>query len=216
MDIKAKSNTMGSPPAPPSPEKQLKDVASLYEKQFLREMVKQMRSTVNESQLMPSSFAEKYYREELDHQYVETWGDRGGIGLGKLIYEQLVSKYGAMMGIKVPDEKPSGPLPLSVKDQWTGTVEVKNKSIKFNRQAEGSEGNTPIESPWDGEWLGSYVLDNGMRVAEIRHDGVKSQIFGDFQSGSLKPGASIKAGTKIGLLKPGINSFYWRLSDNKL
>ena len=97
MDIKAKATQQNQMTSINAADKQLKDVAALYEKQFLREMVKQMRSTVSESELMPTGFAEKYYREQLDHQYVESWGDTGGIGLGKMIYDQLLDRYGAQL-----------------------------------------------------------------------------------------------------------------------
>ncbi len=223
MDIKTKQNVVSEfkgsqakAPAAPGPEKQLQDVASLYEKQFLREMVKQMRTTVSESQVMPSSFAEKYYREELDHQYVESWGDRGGIGLGKIIYDQLLSKYGELLGIKVPNEKVRGPLPLTQKDQWSATVEVKNKSIKFSQEADSQKKDpTSIEAPWEGEWLGSYALENGMRVIELKHQGVKSQLVGDFLNFKGEPGMKLKAGAEVGTLKPNSKDFYWKLTELK-
>jgi Rod binding domain-containing protein len=119
-------------------DKQLRDVASLYEKQFLREMVKQMRSSVTESEWMPSSFAEKYYREQLDHQYVESWGDGGGIGLGKMIYDQLLERYGERMGIRIPKERPQGPLPLSHRDQWQGEIGAQNRALQFRKREDPS------------------------------------------------------------------------------
>jgi hypothetical protein len=80
-------------------KKKIKGVAELYEKQFLREMVKQMRSTVSFSDISKPSFAEGYFSQQLDEEYVEKWGDQGGIGMGNLIYKQLLSQYGSRMGI---------------------------------------------------------------------------------------------------------------------
>ncbi len=80
-------------------KKKMRDVAELYEKQFLRDMVKQMRSTVPTTDMFKSSFAETYYREQLDQQYVESWGDKGGIGMGDMIYNELLEKYGPRMGL---------------------------------------------------------------------------------------------------------------------
>lgn len=80
-------------------KKKIRGVAELYEKQFLRDMVKQMRSTVSFSDVSKPSFAEGYFSEQLDQEYVEKWGDGGGIGLGDMIYQQLISQYGPRMGI---------------------------------------------------------------------------------------------------------------------
>ena len=78
----------------------LKDVGQMYEKQFLRELVKAMRTTVPESDFMKKTQAEQIFQEQLDHQLVEHWGDRGGIGLGDMISKQLVEKYGKNTGGK--------------------------------------------------------------------------------------------------------------------
>ena len=73
-------------------EPQVDMVAKLYEKQFLREMVKAMRSTVSFSEMTKPSMAEDIFRSQLDEQYVEAWGDKGGIGLGDIIYESLMDR----------------------------------------------------------------------------------------------------------------------------
>lgn len=251
MEIKNKINTlpraeMNSSAA--AAEKQLRDVSALYEKQFLREMVKQMRASVGESEFMPAGFAEKYYREELDHQYVESWGDQGGIGLGKMIYDQLISKYGEMLGIKMPSNKAMGPLPLSQKDQWGARMESKDKSIVFTKRegivsekvnsqdTVGSEkdnnasvssdassrldphekrakenGVTSVDSPWAGRWLGSFELDNGLKVAKIQHEGFQSILVGNFQPSSLKIGETLQEGTPVGVLAPEAKQLQWKV-----
>jgi len=247
MEIKNRQNKLITPEErSAASEKQLRGVAELYEKQFLREMVKQMRTTVGESTLMPASFAEKYYREQLDEQYVESWGDRGGIGLGKLIYDQLIFRYGEMMGIKVPQGKPSGPLPMSQKDQWGTRIEAKDKSIVFTKKEVISEAaskelkdsnlemktleptniadrlgfdesvNTKnssfnLESPWTGRWLGSFELENGLKVAKIQHDGFQSVLVGNFQTSHLKVGDVLTEGEKIGVLAPDAKQLNWKL-----
>ena len=75
-------------------EKQFKEVAQLYEKHFMREMMKAMRSTVPDSNFIKQNQGEKIFREQLDQEYVEKWGDHGGIGLSDMIYNQLIEKYG--------------------------------------------------------------------------------------------------------------------------
>jgi flagellar protein FlgJ len=211
MEIKAKSNQRGRPVDPAAVEKKLQDVASLYEKQFLREMVKQMRTTVSESEWMPSGFAEKYYREQLDQQYVESWGDRGGIGLSKVIYDQLMERYGERLGIRLPKQKAAGPLPLGVRDQWTGDIQEKNKAIRFDRTKNDTGKPLKLEAPWDGQWLGSFQLDNGQQVAKISHDGIQSTFVGHFQFGDKEIGAVVKAGEVFGTLTPDAKSFLWKL-----
>lgn len=73
------------------------EAGSLYEKQFLRELVKAMRSSVSESSLIPKSQAEKIFQEQLDQQWVEAWGDRGGVGFGEMITQKLIEQYGQRM-----------------------------------------------------------------------------------------------------------------------
>lgn len=68
---------------------QVREAAELYEEQFLREMVRAMRKTVPQSDLMAPNMAEKIYREQLDDQYVEAWVRNGGTGLADLIEQQI-------------------------------------------------------------------------------------------------------------------------------
>ena len=77
-------------------KKKFDEVGKMYEEQFLRELVKAMRSTVAESSLIPKTQAEKIFQEQLDHKIIENWGDQGGLGLGSIISQQLVEKYGKL------------------------------------------------------------------------------------------------------------------------
>ncbi len=81
-------------------DQKFKDIAKLYEKQFMREMVKAMRATTGKSQLLPISQGEKIFQEQLDQEYVEKWGDQGGLGLSETIYKNLIDKYGEALGIR--------------------------------------------------------------------------------------------------------------------
>ena len=73
-------------------ERRLREVAEMYEKQFLGEMIKAMRGTVKDSGLIPVSQGERIFRDELDGQYSEQWAKNGGIGLADLIYQQMRDK----------------------------------------------------------------------------------------------------------------------------
>lgn len=214
MEIKSIQNKPRQPSPQEGPEKQLKDVASLYEKQFLREMVKQMRTTVNESQFMPSTFAQKYYQEQLDQQYVESWGDQGGIGLGKMIYEKLLERYGVQLGIQMPKEKPAGPISLREQDQWQATFSKDKGGVQYQRKSDSSEQDNaaaPINNPWNGKWLGSYKLENGLQVAEIENEGFKTVLVGDLKFDSIKPNQIINAGDKLGTVLSSGSKFYLKL-----
>jgi len=77
---------------PPVRDPRVLDAAKMYEKYFLGQMMKAMRSTVSKSELEKPSMGEGIYREQLDDQYVDSWGERGGIGLADMIHDELVGK----------------------------------------------------------------------------------------------------------------------------
>ncbi len=95
-------------------DEKLQEVSHLYEKQFLREMMKAMRSTVSKSELLPVNQGEQIYRENLDNEYAEKWGDAGGIGLSTLIFDQLKQKFGSLQGAE-RESAPKGMFPLSMR-----------------------------------------------------------------------------------------------------
>lgn len=70
-------------------DKKLKEASQLYEKHFLKELVKAMRKTAPQSSFTKPSMAEKIYKQKLDEEYVEKWGDREGIGLADMIYRHV-------------------------------------------------------------------------------------------------------------------------------
>jgi flagellar protein FlgJ len=79
-------------PTPVVRDKRVLDAAKMYEKYFLGQMMKAMRSTVAKSDLEKTSMGEGIYRDQLDDQYVDSWGERGGIGLADMIHDELVGK----------------------------------------------------------------------------------------------------------------------------
>ena len=72
-------------------EAKIKKAATMYEAQLLGHMLRQMRKTVPKG-YREKSYAEKLYSQQLDGQYVEAWGDKGGIGIGDIIYKQIHEK----------------------------------------------------------------------------------------------------------------------------
>ncbi|GIL16695.1 MAG: hypothetical protein BroJett040_04460 [Oligoflexia bacterium] len=203
-------------------DKRLREVADLYEKQFMREMMKAMRGTVQESGLVKVGQAEKIFREELDGEHVNNWSKQGGLGLSKVIYDQLIEKYGARLGIKSPELKPQGPIPLDEKSQFTGSVKTIHSGPKVSYQFSREESVGPeslqrpqlmaVKAPWDGSILQSQRINADEYVLDMLHDnGLKSQFV--FR-GQPQPGLAqrkVQGGETIGLLSPEAKQFFWNI-----
>ncbi|MBS1969962.1 MAG: rod-binding protein [Bdellovibrionales bacterium] len=216
--MKIPSNNLSAPPQTKTPEEKLREVSEMYEKHFLGEMTKAMRSTIHEGGFIQSNQAEKIFREQLDQEYVDKWGQQGGIGLADLIYKQMVERYGVQMGIKNPVQKPQGPLPLTQKDEFTAKPFHQNKksenlSFRFDKSPQAmAENKKPMEvsNPWQGVLLDKKTLLTGENLLEVEHDnGLKSQLVFKGSVNSLKPGQKIQAGETVGLLSPEAKTFFW-------
>lgn len=197
---------------------QFREVSDMYEKHFLREMMKSMRSSVPESGLVKVNSAEKIFREQLDGEYVEKWGERGGVGISDLIYNDLIEKYGERFGLKERQEKPSGPLKLGEKDTINIRRSYDNANQKFSFQFDGlkkdSPGSVEAVSPWSGLLSKKVQLSADEFFLEVSHDnGLTSQM--KFK-GLLQPinvNDRLEAGDKIGLLSRDASDFFWNLKN---
>lgn len=215
--MKIPANPLKAPPQQKSMDEKLHEVSEMYEKHFLGEMMKAMRSTVQESGFVKSNQAEKIFRDQLDQEYVTKWGEKGGIGLADLIYKQMIDKYGEQMGLKAPVTKPQGPLPLTQKDEFiTKTFkqnkQVENLSVRFDRKMDPTNVPQPLEvsSPWEGVLLDKKTLLTGETLLEVEHDnGLKSQLVFKGLANALKSGQKIQAGETVGLLSPEAKTFFW-------
>lgn len=105
----------------PRVEAKVRDVAKMYERQFLGEMFKAMRSTVHETDT--PSMAQNIYQSQRDEQYIDAWSEKGGIGFSNIIYDQVMERFfGAAQGAPL---KKQGMIPLT--DREVSKVsEVKN------------------------------------------------------------------------------------------
>lgn len=202
---------------PEQQDQKLKHVSELYEKQFLREMMKAMRSTVHESGFIKASQAEKIFSEQLDQEYVEKWGAKGGIGLADMIHNQLLDKYGAQLGIRPAVQKPMGPIKLDEKSNFRPKVtaapansELQKMSFEFFKE-EGANGEpTELSMPWSGKLLGQYRLDQDENILHFEHDnGLQSSLSFRGVAKTLKPQTAIEAGEKLGVLNPEATKFVW-------
>lgn len=195
---------------------QFREVSDMYEKHFLRELMKSMRSSVPEGGLVKVNSAEKLFREQLDNEYVETWGQKGGIGLSDMIYNDLVDKYGERLGLKEHQEKPHGPLKLTEKDSVNIKRSFDQENQKLEFQFEGlkkdSAGSVEAINPWSGLLSKKVQLSADEYFLEMNHDnGFSSQM--KFK-GLLQPinvNDRLNSGDKIGILSQDSNEFFWNL-----
>jgi len=220
---------------PEEQDQKLKDVAKLYEKQFLREMTKAMRSTVSEDGFIKANQAEKIFREQLDQEYVEKWGDKGGIGLADMIYKQLLDKLGPGMGIKSAPQRPMGPIQLDQKNAGMTAIKTSERSpikiqvqpgtevkpqrltVQYDLQMaalQKDDGNPrEVLAPWDGNLLGTQQINPDEYLLEMSHtNGRKSQLVfrGQIDSQlSAQPLKEIQAGQRLGLLSPEAKNLFW-------
>jgi Rod binding domain-containing protein len=217
--------------APPLPRDQrVMDAARMYEKYFLNQMVKAMRSTVKYSDLQKPTMGEEIYRDQLDDQYVDSWAQTGGIGLADMIHDELLGK--AQMNklrreaMKASKGKTRTPLALTDRDVLavrrlpgslgdTGSASSETVLVSLAKTAAAkSDAPESVRSPWDGEIVqiqanhGKVLIDlkvgskkSAGRAVQIAFDGVTFDGTGG-ASGSLRIGNQIKAGQVIGHLAP--------------
>ncbi len=199
----------------PELDSKFSEVAQMYEKQFLREMMKSMRSTVKDSGLVKVNQGEQIFREQLDHEYVEKWGDKGGIGLSDMIYEQLLFHYGP----KVPLNKPQGPIELNEKSNFNLKSGIKptsteaNQTIEFSRKSTAGAGPEKIVAPWSGLLKQKLDLGPDETFLEMWHDnGMKSRFVLKGTAEQLKVGQNLQEGEGLGYLSPETKNFFWNVS----
>ncbi|MBR1737801.1 MAG: rod-binding protein, partial [Firmicutes bacterium] len=71
-------------------DKELMNACVEFESYFLKEMIKAMRRTVDKSDsFIPQSNAEEIFQDMLDDEYAKSSAKGSGIGLAKMMYEQL-------------------------------------------------------------------------------------------------------------------------------
>jgi len=73
-------------------EKKLKEVCSQFEAIFLGFLFKQMRKAIPESKFFEKDLAYKIYEEKLYTVLAQKLAEAGGIGLSKMLYQELTSE----------------------------------------------------------------------------------------------------------------------------
>jgi peptidoglycan hydrolase FlgJ len=198
-------------------EGQLRDASKMYEQHFMREMVKVMRQSIPEGELIKTSFGEKIFREQLDNEYVQKWSERGGVGLADMIFNHIKERY--MPGPEQQWSKPQGPLPLdAVKPKWDVKTEVdENKTGYLFRAKESLNSNDrEVKAPWGGQVQNSYRDENGVTVVTLRHDqGPVSRLSFSGVAPGLKAGDIVSSGRTIGQIQGAAPWLHWKIEANR-
>lgn len=206
-------------------EEKFREVAEMYEKHFIREMMKQMRATVHESGFIKQNNAEKIFRDQLDDQYADQWGKSGGIGLSGLIFNQLMDKFGERMGLRAPLNKPQGPIDLNQKSNFSGITgagkvaagQASDVPMTFKFETDPQE-KSEIKNPWAGTLLDKKYLEMDQVQYRIKHDnGLESLIMtrgtGLGPDAQLSPGDALQSGQQLGWASAA-SPLFWTVKEN--
>jgi Rod binding domain-containing protein len=100
------TTAIGSTASTTVPQKYDRDriarVAREFESLFTSMMLKSMRKTIGENELMPASMGEKIYTSMLDDEYASRIGNQGTLGLAELIEKELLRHEGLDASVDVP------------------------------------------------------------------------------------------------------------------
>lgn len=205
-------------------EAKLREAAQMYERHFLNEIFKAMRKTVPEGEgILPGSFAQRIYRDQLDEQYVDAWKEKGGIGLTDMIFnqlkEQVLGRDSNLPAPRGPLSVPSAAKPLGLPGQGsTKAISKGEQSASFILQCpphQQSGREREVASPWSGRLLQSFRSPGGRCVSRIDHgEGVESILnYIGYNSPSLV-GERLEAGQKLGLMEAGNEAMAWTVTKN--
>lgn len=203
-------------------QEKLKEVADMYEQHFLKEMMKQMKSTVSEGvDMFKKNHAEKIFQEQLDNEYSTQWNKQGSFGLSNLIYDQLMERYGSQLGLKEKLEKPQGPIELNQKHQIKElNPDKKGFSIKIEAKDQPDLGsNQTVKNPWAGTLQSKEMRDGDQTLYKIKHDnGLESLIMiqgaASEKTRFLSSGDHLEAGDELGLAQEA-SPLFWTVRSNQ-
>jgi flagellar protein FlgJ len=201
-------------------QKQLREAATNYERHFLNEMVKAMRSTVKPTQ--DPSMTERIFTSDLYDKYTEDWSQQGGIGLADIIYNQLQERFASKMVIPAPQ----GPVPLNkgttIKIDETQPAGIpmtpienkaqKDMSYLFEWKNELNGKQKEVFSPWDAKVLQAFKSDDQRHTIKLGHDnGLVSTLSFLGSAKELNPGEAISAGTALGRVSLDASALNWQI-----
>lgn len=198
----------------------LKEVSDMYEKYFIKEMIKQMKSTISEGTgIFKKNNAEKIFQEQLDDEYSSEWNKQGSFGLSQMILEQLNQRFGTGpqgANSKNPIEKPAGPIELNDKTNIKKINSLNEFSLQINPEAVLSY--HVVKNPWAGTLQNKELIEGDRTAYRIKHDnGLESliTIHGAASENTrfLSKGDHLQAGDELGLAAP-TSPLFWTVRSN--
>lgn len=186
----------------------LREVSDMYEKYFMKEMMRNMRGTIQEGGFLKANNAEKIFQEQLDDEYSTQANNRGGFGISDLIYQQLTERYGAELGLsnkagKV--DKPMGPIPVDKKIKFQELMNSpQQQTYMLQPEQAANEKNVNVQTPWAGTLQNKKMHEGDKTSYTIKHDnGLESLIMTQgapsAETRHLSPGDKLEAGQSLGL-----------------
>jgi flagellar protein FlgJ len=200
---------------------QLRSASDMYEKHFLGEMVKAMKSTVTHTD--QPSMAENIYSSQLDKEYVQKWSECGGIGLSDIIYGQLKERF-------YPDKNiiqmPQGPLPINkegVKIKIDDTKPMGIPVIKAGAKEGAPElsylfdvgpgQDRKVSTPWDGQVTQMIRQDDRQLIRLAHENGLNSTISFIGSANEFSRGDQLKAGDSLGSVAAEATGLTWKIEN---
>lgn len=199
-------------------KEKLREVADMYEQHFLKEMIKQMKSTVvNGEGLFKKNNAEKIFQEQLDDQYATQWNKQGSFGISNLIYNQLLERFNLSSEGDKPIEQPKMPIDLN---ENTKVDQLGNKdqfTLKIQNNSEVSH--QKIFNPWAGTLQSKEFIEGDNTVYKIKHDnGLESLIMiqgsTDESTRFLSKGDQLQPGDSLGTAAK-TSPLFWTVKVNQ-
>ena len=89
-------------------DQQLRKVCNQFEQIFLQMMYKQMKSSVDKSELLSGGYAGEVFESMLDEKLMENASDTSALGISDMLYKQLKQDMGSSItkqdsqGVKKP------------------------------------------------------------------------------------------------------------------
>ena len=208
------------PPTAEQADAQLREASQMYEKYFLNEMVKAMRKTVTPADITAPSFAEKIYSEQMDNNYVEKWGDQGGIGLANIIYDQLQNRF--FNRGQAP--KPNGPIPIDkgtrikIDESRPYGIPVAHPRTEHGQDVSflydwdsNKNAAREVTAPLNSEVVQMYNNEERQTVKLKHDDGLLSTISFIGQTKDLSLGDHLDAGEVLGSLSSEAKGLTWQV-----
>lgn len=199
----------------------LKKAAQEFESLFIYQMLKTMRESVMKSDLFHGGNAEDMYTSLFDAEVSKSLSYAGGIGLEKILLEQLSREIGTLkQDITAPGEVLSiekmresakeepAPAPqeisfgMPVKGRVSSSFGLRNDPFtgekKFHRGMDiaASEG-TPVYPSAPGKVIFSGVKDGYGNIVEILHDNGIITKYGHNEKNIVKQGDTVKTSEPI-------------------